>query len=196
MAAVTRKDALTFRREPGQWVQFVVVFGLLALYATGPATAQPARTILATSFSSPISAISPYALALSTPDDPVPCFHSSVWRDGAWIAISPLHACAGWSCSSSQPPFHLRRRRARGRHFRKHAGTAAGGCQLFHQRRPVVVSQAERDGRGLPGSFSPISGNPTPPRLSSGFGGTLCLVSSFVFITTILLLLTYARLNF
>ncbi len=35
MAAVTRKDFLTFFREPAQWVQFTLVFGLLLIYATG-----------------------------------------------------------------------------------------------------------------------------------------------------------------
>jgi ABC-2 type transport system permease protein len=35
LAAISRKDALTFWREPAQWIQFGLVFGLLALYASG-----------------------------------------------------------------------------------------------------------------------------------------------------------------
>lgn len=35
LSAVTRKDVLTFSREPAQWIQFSIVFGLLAFYAAG-----------------------------------------------------------------------------------------------------------------------------------------------------------------
>lgn len=197
LAAVTRKDALTFRREPGQWVQFVVVFGLLALYATGLRRLNQHLDDPRDLFLVAYLNLAVCALALSTLTTRFVFPQFSLEGRRLWIlAMSPLRlprvvlqkfflsllftsAAAGTVVAISGNTLELPP---------ADVGYFTGAVLLLS-----LGLNAMAVGFGV---LFPNLEESNAAKIVSGFGGTLCLVSSFVFITTILLLLTYARLNF
>lgn len=196
LAAVARKDFLTFVREPAQWVQFSVIFGLLALYAGGlrqmnSSLDQP-RDLYLTAFLN----LAVCALALSTLTTRFVFPQFSLEGRRLWIlAMSPLKL----------PGIVLQK---------FFTSTLASGALVvailllsgYNLRLPVADSlffglaiallaiglNALATGLGV---LFPNLDEANAAKIVSGFGGTLCLVASFAYIVIFVLLLAGARVE-
>lgn len=196
LAAISRKDFLTFIREPAQWVQFSVVFGLLALYATGLREmngdlAHP-RDLYLVAFLN----LSVCALALSTLTTRFVFPQFSLEGRRLWIlAMSPLRLpsiviqkfvtstlCSGLIVVGilGLGGYDLRLGFADSAFFAGAIGLLAMGLN------GLAV--------GL-GVLFPNLRESNAAKIVSGFGGTLCLVGSFIYILTFILLLAWLRLE-
>lgn len=194
LAAISRKDFLTFLREPAQWVQFSVVFGLLALYATGLREmngdlGQP-RDLYLVAFLN----LSVCALALSTLTTRFVFPQFSLEGRRLWIlAMSPLRLpsiviqkfvtstlCSGLIVVGilGIAGYDLRLGFADSTFFAGAIGLLAMGLN------GLAV--------GL-GVLFPNLRESNAAKIVSGFGGTLCLVGSFLYILAFLLLLAWLR---
>jgi ABC-2 type transport system permease protein len=194
LAAISRKDFLTFIREPAQWVQFSVVFGLLALYATGLREmngdlGQP-RDLYLVAFLN----LSVCALALSTLTTRFVFPQFSLEGRRLWIlAMSPLRLpsiviqkfvtstlCSGLIVIGilGIGGYDLRLGFADSAFFAGAIGLLAMGLN------GLAV--------GL-GVLFPNLRESNAAKIVSGFGGTLCLVGSFIYILAFILLLAWIR---
>ncbi|MCB1204639.1 MAG: hypothetical protein KDN18_10295 [Verrucomicrobiae bacterium] len=194
LAAVARKDFLTFVREPAQWVQFSLVFGLLALYASGLRKmngdlGQP-RDLYLVAFLN----LSVCALALSTLTTRFVFPQFSLEGRRLWIlAMSPLRLPAivlqkfVTSTLSSGivviailfiGGYNLRLG------FQDSLFFAASIALLAVGLNSLAV--------GL-GVLFPNLRESNTAKIVSGFGGTLCLVGSFIYILTFVLILAWLR---
>lgn len=194
LAAISRKDFLTFFREPAQWVQFSVVFGLLALYSTGLRKmngdlGQP-RDLYLVAFLN----LSVCALALSTLTTRFVFPQFSLEGRRLWIlAMSPLKLpsivlqkfvtstlCSGLIVIGILfiGGYNLRLGFADTTFF------AASIALLAIGLNGLAV--------GL-GVIFPNLRESNAAKIVSGFGGTLCLVGSFIYILTFILLLAWLR---
>jgi ABC-2 type transport system permease protein len=194
LAAISRKDFLTFFREPAQWVQFSVVFGLLALYATGLREmngdlGQP-RDLYLVAFLN----LSVCALALSTLTTRFVFPQFSLEGRRLWIlAMSPLRLpsiviqkfvtstlCSGLIVVGilGIGGYDLRLGFADSAFFAAAIGLLAIGLN------GLAV--------GL-GVLFPNLRESNAAKIVSGFGGTLCLVGSFIYILAFILLLAWLR---
>ncbi|MEO0413853.1 MAG: hypothetical protein AAF226_02745, partial [Verrucomicrobiota bacterium] len=196
LAAVARKDLLTFVREPAQWVQFSVVFGLLALYASGlqkinSHIEQPRDLYLVAFLNLAMS-----ALALSTLTTRFVFPQFSLEGRKLWVlAMSPLKlegivtqkfvtstlatglAVVGVLLISS---FNL-------------SLPAADTCYFLIAMAMLAIGlNAIAVGCGV---LFPNLEETNTAKMVSGFGGTLCLVASFVFVVGIVLMLALARME-
>lgn len=196
LAAITRKDVMTFRREPAQWIQFVIVFGLLTIYAMGlrklnDHLERPADLYLVVTLNLAVC-----ALALSTLTTRFVFPQFSLEGRRLWIlAMSPLK---------------LQRVV-----FQKFVLST-----LFTSLAVAVVVLISGNTLSLPpaeitfytvavvmlalglnaiavgfGVIFPNLEETNAAKIVSGFGGTFCLVLSFVFIALFMLLLTWARIG-
>jgi ABC-2 type transport system permease protein len=194
LAAISRKDFLTFFREPAQWVQFSVVFGLLALYSTGLRKmngdlGQP-RDLYLVAFLN----LSVCALALSTLTTRFVFPQFSLEGRRLWIlAMSPLKLpsivlqkfvtstlCSGLIVIGILfiGGYNLRLGFADSTFF-------AGAIALLAMGLNGLAV-------GL-GVLFPNLRESNAAKIVSGFGGTLCLVGSFIYILTFILLLAWLR---
>jgi ABC-2 type transport system permease protein len=194
LAAISRKDFLTFFREPAQWVQFSVVFGLLALYASGLRKmngdlGQPRDLYLVAYLNLAVC-----ALALSTLTTRFVFPQFSLEGRRLWIlAMSPLplpsivmqKLVASTLCSGAVVVaillvggYNLRLG------FADSAFFAAAVAMLALGLNGLAV--------GL-GVLFPNLRESNAAKIVSGFGGTLCLVGSFLYILTFVLLLAFLR---
>jgi ABC-2 type transport system permease protein len=194
LAAISRKDFLTFFREPAQWVQFSVVFGLLALYSTGLRKmngdlGQP-RDLYLVAFLN----LSVCALALSTLTTRFVFPQFSLEGRRLWIlAMSPLKLpsivlqkfvtstlCSGLIVIGILfiGGYNLRLGFADSAFF-------AGAIALLAMGLNGLAV-------GL-GVLFPNLRESNAAKIVSGFGGTLCLVGSFIYILSFILLLAWLR---
>jgi len=196
LAAVTRKDMMTFRREPAQWIQFVIVFGLLTIYAMSlrrlnEHLERPSDLYLVVTLNLAVC-----ALALSTLTTRFVFPQFSLEGRRLWIlAMSPL--------------------RLQRVVFQKFFLST-----LFTSAAVAVIVLISGNTLNLPpteialytsavimlalglnaiavgfGVLFPNLEETNAAKIVSGFGGTFCLVLSFVFIALFMLLLTWARLE-
>ncbi|MAS92554.1 MAG: hypothetical protein CMO55_05095 [Verrucomicrobiales bacterium] len=194
IAAISRKDIQTFLREPAQWVQFCLVFGLLAIYASGlrqmNGNIGDPRDLYLVAFLN----LAVCALALSTLTTRFVFPQFSLEGRRIWIlAMSPLKlplvviqkfvlstACSGLVVT---------------------AILLIGGYNLelgFSETAFFAISIALL-AAGLNslavgiGVLFPNLRESNAAKIVSGFGGTLCLVASFVYILAFIGLLAYLR---
>ena len=196
LAAVGRKDLLSFRREPAQWIQFLIVFGLLAIYATGlrrlnEHIEQPRDLYLVACLNLAVC-----ALALSTLTTRFVFPQFSLEGRRLWIlAMSPL----------SLPRVVLQKFyfstlltslavsviiliSGNTLNLRLEDTLFFTGSMLFL----AVGLNAMAVGFGV---LFPNLEETNSAKIVSGFGGTLCLVMSFAYIVAFLLLVAWARLE-
>jgi ABC-2 type transport system permease protein len=194
ISAITRKDFLTFVREPAQWVQFSLVFGLLAIYASGLRQmngdlGQP-RDLYLVAFLN----LSVCALALSTLTTRFVFPQFSLEGRRLWIlAMSPLKLpslvlqkflsstlCSGFVIVVILliSGYNLQLGWKDTLFFAGAIGLLTLGLNALAVGYGVVFPNLEESNAA---------------KIVSGFGGTLCLVSSFIYILIFLLLLAYSR---
>lgn len=196
LAAVTRKDVVSFRRDPAQWIQFVMVFGLLAIYAMGlrrlnQHLEQPRDLYLVVTLNLAVC-----ALALSTLTTRFVFPQFSLEGRRLWIlAMSPV-----------------RMQRVVYQKFflsTLFTSTAVGlivlisGNTLNLPDREIAIYTGAILTLSLGlnalavgfGVLFPNLEETNAAKIVSGFGGTFCLVLSFVYIVVFLLLLTWARIE-
>ncbi|NLT70486.1 MAG: hypothetical protein GXX91_07300 [Verrucomicrobiaceae bacterium] len=194
LAAISRKDFLTFFREPAQWVQFSLVFGLLAIYSSGlrqmNGEMEQPRDLYLVAFLN----LAVCALALSTLTTRFVFPQFSLEGRRLWIlAMSPLQLPSivmqkfvtstlgsgvlviAILCISG---YNLRIGLADSVFF-----ASAVACLAIGLNGLAV---------GL-GVLFPNLQESNAAKIVSGFGGTLCLVGSFIYILIFLLLLAYLR---
>jgi ABC-2 type transport system permease protein len=194
LAAVTRKDMLSFRREPAQWIQFLIVFGLLSIYAAGLRRLnehidQPRDLFLVACLNLAVC-----ALALSTLTTRFVFPQFSLEGRRLWIlARSPLRlstivlqkfflstlftslAVSGIVLLSGNT-LNLRRE------------------DVFFFTGAMLLMSLGLNGMAVGfGVLFPNLEESNSAKIVSGFGGTLCLVASFVYIVTFLLLIAWSR---
>jgi len=196
LAAVSRKDLVTFFREPSQWVQFSVVFGLLAIYASGLRQmngdiGQP-RDLYLVAFLN----LAVCALALSTLTTRFVFPQFSLEGRRLWIlAMSPLKLP-----SLVIQKFVL--------------STLFSGCvviailliggynlqlgwrdTLFFAAAIFLLALGLNGLAVGLGVIFPNLEEANAAKIVSGFGGTLCLVTSFIYILSFVLLLALHALG-
>ncbi|MDF1853514.1 MAG: hypothetical protein P1U85_21940 [Verrucomicrobiales bacterium] len=194
LAAITRKDFLTFIREPAQWVQFSLVFGLLAIYASGlrqmNGDITAARDLYLVAFLN----LAVCALALSTLTTRFVFPQFSLEGRRLWIlAMSPLRLpslvtqkffsstlCSGFLIALILfiGGYNLQLGWGDSLFFAGAIGMLAIGLNALAVGLGVLFPNLEESNAA---------------KIVSGFGGTLCLVSSFIYILAFVLLLAYAR---
>lgn len=194
IAAVSRKDVATFIRDPAQWVQFSLVFGLLAIYASGLRQmngdiSQP-RDLYLVAFLN----LAVCALALSTLTTRFVFPQFSLEGRRLWIlAMSPLRL----------PSIVIQ----------KFVGStlfsgalvviilliSGYNLQLGWKESSFFIAAVILLAIGLNalavgfGVLFPNLEESNAAKIVSGFGGTLCLVASFAYILAFLLILAYLR---
>lgn len=194
LAAISRKDVLTFIREPAQWVQFGLVFGLLAIYASGlrqmNGDLSAPRDLYLVAFLN----LSVCALALSTLTTRFVFPQFSLEGRRLWIlAMSPLQLSSlvlqKFVMSSLCSGFMII------------VILLIGGYNLqlgwqdtlfFASAIGLLTFGLNALAVGL-GVLFPNLEESNAAKIVSGFGGTLCLVGSFIYILLFLLLLAYSR---
>lgn len=194
LAAISRKDFLTFFREPAQWVQFSLVFGLLAIYSGGLRQMNGEMTQPRDLYLVAFLNLSVCALALSTLTTRFVFPQFSLEGRRLWIlAMSPL------KLSSIVMQKFITSTLCSG--LIVIAILSIGGYNLqlgFHDSAFFAVSIAllAMGLNGLAvglGVIFPNLQESNAAKIVSGFGGTLCLVGSFIYILAFILLLAYLR---
>ena len=194
LAAVSRKDFLTFFREPAQWVQFSVVFGLLALYSTGLRKMNgdlgQARDLYLVAFLN----LSVCALALSTLTTRFVFPQFSLEGRRLWIlAMSPLKLpsivlqkfVTSTLCSGLIVIVIL---------FIGGYNLRLGFADSAFFAGAVALLAIGLNGLAVGlGVLFPNLRESNAAKIVSGFGGTLCLVASFLYILAFILLLAWLR---
>lgn len=192
--AVTRKDILTFIREPSQWVQFAIVFGLLSLYAFNirrfnPNMAAPKDVLLVATFN-----VAACAFALSTLTTRFVYPQFSLEGRRLWIlAMSPLRI----------------ERLVTQKYWLSVGFTGTLACLiLFVSGRSLQLPPSEvawyviamallaMGLNGLAvglGVLFPNLSETNSARIVSGFGGTVCLIASVLYVLGIVALTVVGR---
>lgn len=194
MGAVAKKDLITFIREPAQWAQFTIVFGLLAIYASGlnklhSQLEEPRELYLVAFLNLAVS-----ALALSTLTTRFVFPQFSLEGQKLWIlAMSPI--------------------RISGIVMQKFiTSTLATGLAvsviLYISSHSLKFDRADTLFFGIAvlclaiglnaiavglGVLFPNLRESNTAKIVSGFGGTLCLVLSFLYIVTFMITLVFVR---
>lgn len=194
IASISRKDLFTFFREPAQWVQFTLVFGLLAIYSSGLRQMngdlnQPRELYLVAYLNLAVC-----ALALSTLTTRFVFPQFSLEGRRLWIlAMSPLKLpsivaqkfVGSTLCSGIIVIFILL---IGGYNLR----LGAADSLFFAISIAMMAVGLNALAVGL-GVLFPNLEESNAAKIVSGFGGTLCLVSSFIFILAFMLLLVQIR---
>ena len=196
LAAISRKDFLTFIREPAQWVQFAVIFGLLAMYCGGlrqinSDIEQPRDQFLVAFLN-----LSVCALALSTLTTRFVYPQFSLEGRRLWIlAMSPLRLpgiviqkfVTSTFYSGILVVFILI---LSGYNLR----LPWRDTLFFATAIALLAVGLNSLAVGL-GVLFPNLEESNAAKIVSGFGGTLCLVGSFIYIVTFVLILAWARID-
>lgn len=194
IAAISRKDILTFVREPAQWVQFSLVFGLLAIYSSGLRQMngemdQP-RDLYLVAFLN----LAVCALALSTLTTRFVFPQFSLEGRRLWIlAMSPLklpsivmQKFVTSTLSSGMLVVAIL--------FIGGYNLQIGLADTVFFASAVACLALGLNGLAVGlGVLFPNLQEPNAAKIVSGFGGTLCLVGSFIYILVFLLLLGFLR---
>jgi len=194
LAAISRKDLQTFVREPAQWVQFSLVFGLLAIYASGLQKMnndlQEPRDQYLVAFLN----LAVCALALSTVTTRFVFPQFSLEGRRLWIlAMSPLRLpsvvtqkfVTSTLGSGLVIAFIL---------FVGGYNLQLGWRESVFFALAVLLLAVGLNALAVSlGVLFPNLEESNAAKIVSGFGGTLCLVGSFIYILAVVLLLAYAR---
>lgn len=194
LAAISKKDFLTFIREPAQWVQFSLVFGLLAIYSSGLRQMNGEMTQPRDLYLVAFLNLAVCALALSTLTTRFVFPQFSLEGRRLWIlAMSPLNL-----------PSIITQKFVTSTFFSSLIVAMIlfiGGYNLqlgFNDSAFFAIAIAFLSvglnalAVGL-GVLFPNLRESNAAKIVSGFGGTLCLVGSFIYILSFILLLAYLR---
>ncbi|MDF1656274.1 MAG: hypothetical protein P1U58_01610 [Verrucomicrobiales bacterium] len=193
-AAISRKDFLTFFRDPAQWVQFSLVFGLLAIYASGlrqmNGNIEMPKDLYLVAFLN----LAVCALALSTLTTRFVFPQFSLEGRKLWIlAMSPIQLSSlvfqKFVTSTIFSGviivlilliggYNLQLGWADSLFFAFAIGLLAIGLNALAVGLGVIFPNLEESNAA---------------KIVSGFGGTLCLIGSFIYILLFILLLAWAR---
>lgn len=194
LAAINRKDILSFRRDPAQWAQFVIVFGLLSFYALGMRRInqqldQPRDLYLVVYLNLAVC-----GLALSTLTTRFVFPQYSLEGRRLWIlAMSPLKvplvALQKFFLSTTFTSVAV----AVVVLISGHTLRLAGQEIAFFTLAILMISMGLNALAVGLGVLFPNLEETNAAKIVSGFGGTLCLVLSFVYLISFLLLLVWAR---
>ncbi len=194
LAAISRKDSLTFWREPAQWIQFGLVFGLLALYASGARKmngdlTQPRDLYLVAYLNLGVCA---FALSTLTTRFVFPQFSLEGRR--LWLlAMAPLHpprivmqkfltsTLATGFLITAILMFACRR-----------LGLPLGDQVFFGAAILLLCIGLNAIAVSL-GVLFPNLAEQNAAKIVSGLGGTLCLISSLLYILAVTGLLIWLR---
>ena len=196
LAAISKKDFLTFIREPAQWVQFAVIFGLLAMYCGGLRQInndieQPRDQFLVAFLN-----LSVCALALSTLTTRFVYPQFSLEGRRLWIlAMSPLKLSGiviqkfvtSTIYSGILVVFILL---LSGYNLR----LPWRDTLFFATAIALLAVGLNALAVGL-GVLFPNLEESNAAKIVSGFGGTLCLVGSFIYIVAFVLILAWTRFD-
>jgi len=194
LAAISKKDFLTFVREPAQWVQFSLVFGLLAIYSSGLRQMNGEMTQPRDLYLVAFLNLAVCALALSTLTTRFVFPQFSLEGRRLWIlAMSPLKL-----------PSIITQKFVTSTFFSSLIVAMIlfiGGYNLqlgFNDSAffavAIVLLSFGLNGLAVGlGVLFPNLRESNAAKIVSGFGGTLCLVGSFIYILTFILLLAYLR---
>lgn len=194
IAAISSKDFKTFFRDPAQWVQFTVVFGLLAIYSSGlrqmNGNMEQVRDLYLVAFLN----LAVCALALSTLTTRFVFPQFSLEGRRLWIlAMSPLkmQSIIMQKFVSS----------TLGSGVLVMAILVISGYNLQLGTRDsiffiVAIALLTVGLNGMAvglGVLFPNLEESNAAKIVSGFGGTLCLVGSFIYILAFILVLAFLR---
>ncbi len=196
LAALARKDFLTFFREPAQWVQFAVIFGLLAIYCGGlrqinGEIAQPRDQYLVAFLNLGVC-----ALALSTLTTRFVFPQFSLEGRRLWIlAMSPMKL-----------PGIVIQKFLTGSFYSGLLVVMILLLSGYNLRLPwqdtvffaVAIALLALGLNALAvgyGVMFPNLEESNAAKIVNGSGGTLCLVSSFIFVVTFILILAWSRID-
>ncbi len=194
MGAVAKKDFLTFIREPAQWAQSTLIFGLLMIYAAGLDNLhenmdQPRDLYLVAYLNLAVSAL---ALATLTTRFVFPQF--SLEGQKLWIlAMSPIKLSGivtqKFLTSTLATGLCVTVILAIASHSLKfnQADTIFFSCSVL-----LLAIGLNALAVGL-GVIFPNLRESNSAKIVSGFGGTLCLVLSFLYIILFMAILIYLR---
>lgn len=194
LSAISKKDFLTFVREPAQWVQFSLVFGLLAMYSSGLRQMNGEMTQPRDLYLVAFLNLAVCALALSTLTTRFVFPQFSLEGRRLWIlAMSPLKL-----------PSIITQKFVTSTFFSSLIVALIlfiGGYNLqlgFNDSAffavAIVLLSFGLNGLAVGlGVLFPNLRESNAAKIVSGFGGTLCLVGSFVYILIFILLLAYLR---
>ena len=194
LAAISKKDFRTFFREPAQWIQFSIVFGLLAIYASGLRQmngdiSQP-RDLYIVAFLN----LAVCALALSTLTTRFVFPQFSLEGRRLWIlAMSPLRLPTIVNQKFVTSTFSSGIIVILILLISGYNLQLGWGDSLFFACAIALLAiglNALAVGLGV---LFPNLEESNAARIVSGFGGTLCLVASFIFILSFIMLLVYTR---
>lgn len=194
LAAISRKDSLTFWREPAQWIQFGLVFGLLALYASGARKmngdlTQPRDLYLVAYLNLGVCA---FALSTLTTRYVFPQFSLEGRR--LWLlAMAPLHppriVMQKFLTSTLATGFLI-------------TGILMFACrrlglplqdQMFFGAAILLICIGLNAIAVSLGVLFPNLTEQNTAKIVSGLGGTLCLISSLLYILAVTGMLVWLR---
>jgi ABC-2 type transport system permease protein len=194
LAAISRKDYLTFFREPAQWVQFSLVFGLLAIYASGLRQMNGEMTQPRDLYLVAFLNLAVCALALSTLTTRFVFPQFSLEGRRLWIlAMSPLKLqsivmqkfVTSTVCSGLIVIAIL---------FIGGYNLQIGFQESLFFATAIALLALGLNGLAVGlGVLFPNLQESNAAKIVSGFGGTLCLVGSFIYILAFILILAFLR---
>ena len=193
-AAISRKDFLTFFRDPAQWVQFSLVFGLLAIYASGLRQMNGNIDMPKDLYLVAFLNLAVCALALSTLTTRFVFPQFSLEGRKLWIlAMSPLKLSSlviqKFVTSTLFSGFIIVMILLIGG-YNLQLGWADSLFFAFAIGFLAIGLNALAVGLGV---IFPNLEESNAAKIVSGFGGTLCLIGSFIYILLFILLLAWAR---
>ncbi len=194
MGAVARKDLLTFVREPAQWVQFTLIFGLLAIYSASldhmHEQLDDARDLYLVAFLN----LAVAALALSTLTTRFIFPQFSLEGQKFWIlAMSPIRLEAIVVQKFITSAIMTSVAMLTIVFLSSHSLKFTTPDSVFFG---LAMLQLSLGLNGLSvglGVIFPNLHEDNTAKIVSGFGGTLCLVLSFLFIISLIFTLVAAR---
>jgi ABC-2 type transport system permease protein len=196
LAAISRKDSLTFWREPAQWIQFGLVFGLLALYASGAKKMNGDLTQPRDLYMVAFLNLGVCAFALSTLTTRFVFPQYSLEGRRLWLlAMAPLHppriVLQKFLTSTLATGFLI-------------TGILIFACrrlglppldQLFFGTAILLLCVGLNGIAVSLGVLFPNLTEQNTAKIVSGLGGTLCLISSLLYILAITGMLVWLRLD-
>lgn len=194
MGAVARKDFLTFIREPAQWVQFSLIFGLLAIYAGGLNQLQSQIEKPRDQYLIAFLNLSVSALSLSTLTTRFVFPQFSLEGQKLWIlTMSPI------KLSRIVLQKFITSTLATGLavvlilFLSSHSLKFGLLDTLFFIISVLMLATGLNSLAVSFGVLFPNLRESNSARIVSGFGGTLCLISSFIYIFSFIGILLWVR---
>ena len=196
LLALSLKDIRTFVREPGQWLQFLIIFGLLALYSLSLRHMEYDRSNAQEAHLFAFLNLTVCALALSTLTTRFVFPQFSLEGRRFWIlAMSPLHLpriifqkFLLSTLFTGTTTFIILL-------ISGHMLKLPASDTAFFSTAILLLSIGLNAIAVGFGTIFPNMKETNSAKIVSGFGGTLCLITSFVYVALFIGSLVLARLS-